>query len=100
MEAGKETYEKTRDDAEALLKHAVANGMGTSVQLLLRGAVDKVKRSLLELEAKQATESKAAETKDEGPPSNAHERVRRRPRPQVHVRQAQESQRDEAHDRG
>ena len=68
VEAGKETYEKTRDDAEALLAHAVANGMGTSVQLLLRGAVDKVKRSLLELEAKQATESKAAETKDEGPP--------------------------------
>ena len=68
VEAGKDTYEKTRDDAEALLKHAVANGMGTSVQLLLRGAVDKVKRSLLELEAKQATESKAAETKDEGPP--------------------------------
>ena len=27
------TYEKTRDDAEALLKHAVDNGMGTSVQL-------------------------------------------------------------------
>ena len=47
VEAGKDTYEKTRDDAEALLKHAVANGMGTSVQLLLRGAVDKVKRSLL-----------------------------------------------------
>ena len=69
VEAGKDTYEKTRDDAEALLKHAVANGMGTSVQLLLRGAVDKVKRSLLELEAKQATESKAAETKDEGPPT-------------------------------
>ena len=68
VEAGKDTYEKTRDDAEALLKHAVANGMGTSVQLLLRGAVDKVKRSLLELEAKQATESAAAETKDEGPP--------------------------------
>jgi len=68
VEAGKTTYEATRDDAEALLKHAVANGMGTSVQLLLRGAVDKVKRSLLELEAKQATESKAAETKDEGPP--------------------------------
>ena len=68
VEAGKETYEKTRDDAEALLKHAVANGMGTSVQLLLRGAVDKVKRSLLELEAKQAKESKLSETKDEGPP--------------------------------
>ena len=61
VEAGKETYEKTRDDAEALLKHAVANGMGTSVQLLLRGAVDKVKRSLLELEAKQAKESKLSE---------------------------------------
>ena len=26
VEAGKETYEKTRDDAEKLLAHAVANG--------------------------------------------------------------------------
>ena len=69
VEAGKETYEKTRDDAEALLAHAVANGMGTSVQLLLRGAVDKVKRSLLELEAKQAKESKLSETTDTGPPT-------------------------------
>jgi len=68
VEAGKTTYEATRDDADALLKHAVDNGMGTSVQLLLRSAADKVRRSLLELEAKQATESKLSETKDEGPP--------------------------------
>ena len=69
VEAGKTTYEATRDDAEALLKHAVDHGMGTSVQLLLRGAVDKVKRSLLELEAKQAKESKLSETTDTGPPT-------------------------------
>jgi len=68
VEAGKDTFEQTRDDAEALLKTAVAGGMGTSVQLLLRSAVDKVKKSLLELEAKQATESATAEMADEGPP--------------------------------
>ena len=68
VEAGKDTYTSTLADADALLKHAVDNGMGTSVQLLLRSAADKVRRSLLELEAKQAKESAAAETKDEGPP--------------------------------
>ena len=48
VEAGKDTYTNTLADADALLKHAVDNGMGTSVQLLLRSAADKVRRSLLE----------------------------------------------------